>query len=154
MDCKGVHYLINPTGRGVRVDGAGDGNYGASRGSRKHRGTDFYCEPGQDIESPIDGVIKRLSYPYEGDARYTGCVIEGKRLSVKLFYLNVDTTLIKRVVTAGQTIGTAQNISTRYGEPMMPHIHMQIDKIDPMYIFEMQDLIESLADKDFIGEEI
>jgi len=122
--------MISPTGKGVRNDAKGFGNYGAKRGSRKHKGVDYLCEPGQDIVAPISGMVERIAYPY-ADKSYSGLVIAGPYMTVKLFYFEVVTN-VGLYVERGDTIGLAQDISQRYGGlPMLPHIHLEVVSIDP-----------------------
>ena len=51
--------MINPTGKGIRSDAAGDGHYGAKRGHRLHFGLDLLCDPYQPIKAPVGGRISR-----------------------------------------------------------------------------------------------
>jgi len=129
--------MINPTGGGIRNDSEGSGYYGAKRGDRQHHGIDFHCHPGQPVKSPIDGSITRIARPYADSEEYSGCVIQGKRISVKLFYLSPFPEIIGKRVTAGETIGKAQDISRRYSDKMTPHIHLEIDHCDPLLFLDM-----------------
>jgi len=129
--------MISPTGKGIRSDPKGDGHYGTSRGSRKHKGVDYLCDPEQDIYAPISGIITRIAYPYK-DKSYSGVVIEGKHLTVKMFYFEPFPDFIKMEVFQGQVIGFSQDISQRYGgSPMKPHIHLEIVNIDPSIFTEL-----------------
>ena len=126
--------MIQPTGKGLReVDKWGNGYYGASRGNRIHKGADYVCEPGQDIVAPITGIIARESRPY-GDPewlyRYSGLIIYNEYCNLTLFYLEPLRYLIGTKVRMGEKIGIAQDISERY-PGMTPHIHLQINNIDP-----------------------
>ncbi len=122
--------MISPTGKGVRTrDEWGEGHFGASRGDHLHNGTDYICIPGQDIVSPISGVIMREAKPYAGQ-HYSGCVIEGPLIAIKMFYLNMLPNLVGRHVKQGELLGRAQDISKRYHH-ITPHIHVRIEKMDP-----------------------
>ena len=55
--------MISPTGKGIRVDSEGDGNYGASRGSRRHNGIDYICVEGQEVRAPFNMLINRIAKP-------------------------------------------------------------------------------------------
>lgn len=130
MYLKQEHFPISPTGLGVRSDQAGDGRYGAPRGDRTHKGTDFLCDPGQDVIAPITGEIRRERFPYADDLSYKGCVIVGEIMTITLFYMALDKTLIVTHVNQGQVIGKAQDVSLRYPDSgMLAHVHMQIDEI-------------------------
>ena len=128
----------NPTGLGVRNDKGGRGHYGAPR-TRKlangklqrylHKGTDYSCEPGQIIKSPMTGIIVRRAKPYV-QGEYSGVLIVTKRVTLKMFYLDPFTNLIGKVVKIGDSIGIAQDISKKY--PLVtPHIHVEITRCDP-----------------------
>ncbi len=120
--------MISPTGKGIRKDSEGDGNYGASRGSRRHNGIDYLCQAGQDVVAPFDMTIVRVSNP-KADSPLSGIVWERGRSRGKMFYFMPYPDLIGRAVAEGQAIGIAQSCSDDYGLPkMMDHIHFQIDK--------------------------
>jgi hypothetical protein len=133
-----MKLLISPTNKGIRgVDDFGSGNYLARRGKEIHGAVDFICTPGQDILSPIEGSIIRVANPYAGDPNYSGLLIENSFLSLKLFYLNPNRNLIGKKIKQGEKIGIAQDISKKYNvgnKKMTPHIHLEINKIDPMVL--------------------
>lgn len=130
--------MISPTGQGVRSDAMGDGHFGARRdgGRRRHNGTDFICDPGQDVVAPIGGKIVRTARPYADDPNYSGLVIRSDRMTIRMFYLEPDPELIGMGVGEGDRIGIAQNIATKYGVGMIPHIHLQVDAVDPELLLE------------------
>ena len=126
-----VNRVISPTGAGVRgLDKHGEGKYGAGRGNRLHRGADYICTPGQDIVSPIKGVVVREARPYASTEFYSGLLIRGMDIEIKMFYLVPDTTILGMPVEIGTVIGIAQDISERYSG-MTPHIHLEIVSINP-----------------------
>ena len=131
--------IISPTGKSLRImDHFGSGLYNAPRGSVKHNGVDFLCDPGQIILAPVDGVIIRIAYPY-AKHQYTGVLIENDSLSLKMFYFAPDKKIIGKKVSRGQRIGIAQDISKLYNtgkKNMLPHIHLQIESIDPMILIQ------------------
>ena len=55
--------MISPTGKGIRNDSRGSGDYGSPRGIRVHNGIDYLCDEGQEIIAPFDMIIVRVSYP-------------------------------------------------------------------------------------------
>jgi murein DD-endopeptidase MepM/ murein hydrolase activator NlpD len=122
--------MISPTGLGIRNDSQGHGYYGAPRGARKHAGTDYICSPKQDVVAPIDGVITRIAYPYT-DKKYEGVILENDFVRLKIFYFIPIPRLIGKQVRQGDVIGYAQDIRKKYGDKMIPHIHLEIDSIDP-----------------------
>jgi len=117
--------LLSPTGKGIRVDPAGDGHYGTPRGNRTHKGTDFLCDVGQEVWSPINGRTVRKSFPYD-DMSYNGIIIAGSWCLVVLWYLNPFVGNGVEVYR-GQPVGIAEDVSLRYpGQGMLAHIHMEI----------------------------
>jgi len=122
--------MESPTDLGIRSDSEGQGHYRAKRGKRLHAGTDYLCKPGQSVFSPIAGKIKRIAYPYP-DKQYSGVVIEGEFFTIKLFYFKPFQDLIGKEVSKGEHIGNAQDISLRYSGDMLPHVHLQVDRVDP-----------------------
>lgn len=132
--------MRSPTGKGIRSDGAGDGHYGASRGTRKHAGLDFLCNPGQVVVMPVTGELSRVVYPYAGDTTYTGCEILCPKARIYMFYLVPDPDFLNRHLEEGSAIGVAQDISKKYGSPMQPHIHFEFKSIDPEMIFALANL--------------
>lgn len=127
--------MISPTGKGIRNDKLGQGHYGASRGSRKHKGLDFECQPGQIVVSPIDGTVLREARPY-GHSIFSGLLIAGKDMALKLFYLIPTGSLIGHDVKQGEAIGIAQDISSMYGSDMDSHIHLSIVSANPRLFME------------------
>jgi hypothetical protein len=129
--------ITSPTGLGIRNDPQGGGYYDAPRGSRRHKGIDFLCVPGQDITCPIEyGTIIRVAYPYSSDLSYKGLVIENDLITIRLYYCTLFETLLNKRVERHQPIAKAQNIASKYRPypkdcEMKPHIHLGIDRCDP-----------------------
>ncbi len=127
--------MISPTGKDPRgTDGQGCGAYGSPRGGRTHAGTDYVCDPGQDVYAPISGTLTRETRPY-ATGPYSGVIISNSRMDVSLFYLLPNKAKIGKMVSEGDIIGKAQDISQKY-PGITPHIHMQINSIDPEIIRE------------------
>jgi hypothetical protein len=121
--------IISPTGKGLRIDAAGDGSFRASRGSRVHFGYDFLCEEGQEVFMPSDGLLKRVAFPYADDTSWTGVEITGDGFTIKMFYLSPIIGLVGRNLSQGEVIGYAQGISRRYPRwagVMNDHVHLQL----------------------------
>ena len=126
--------MISPTGKGIRrSDKWGKGSYGDSRksqGSRyAHKGTDYICDPGQDIVAPIRGLVTRFARPY-AKGIYSGLLIQGRHVAVKMFYFKPEKSIVGCFVKQGRVIGKAQDISEKF-PGMTPHVHLEIDSIDP-----------------------
>jgi hypothetical protein len=116
-------HIVSPTGRRIiRVDSQGDGVFGSPRGARIHTGIDWECHVNQDIYSMIDGRIVRSLTVYPGE-NWVGVEIANRDLICRECYINPDESLIGKEVKAGDIIGSAQNITLKYGGGMLPHIH-------------------------------
>lgn len=121
--------IISPTGKGIRSDSGGDGHYRAKRGNRLHGGTDYKCEPLQNVLAPISGIIEREARPY-ADGEWSGVVISNSDMKIKMFYFVPNPLKIGKHVDQGEVIGIAQDIGEKY-KGVTPHIHLQIESIDP-----------------------
>ena len=120
--------MISPTGKGIRVDSEGDGHHGASRGLRRHNGTDYLCDQGQEIRAPFDMVIKRIANP-KANSPLSGIEWTTVKSSGKMFYFRPYKQIIGQEAIEGEVIGLAQSVSQDYGLPnMLDHIHFQVDK--------------------------
>ena len=120
--------MISSTGKGIRNDSEGDGNYGARRGSKRHNGTDDLCDEGQDVVAKFGWHIDRISYP-KADHIMEGIKWSSGKSNGRMFYFKPDRSLIGQDVKEGQVIGIAQAVSKYYGLPnMADHIHFQINK--------------------------
>ena len=127
----------NPTGKGIRKkDDYGEGHHGASRGRRKHDGTDYMVTPNQQVKAPMSGVVKRISKPYKTGidaAILSGVMIlasDGTKCWV--WYMAPKPGILGQVVEAGKSaIGTAKTLQNRYKHPtkkMIDHLHIRIHK--------------------------
>lgn len=115
----------------VRVDKAGDGHFGTNRPGHVHEGLDLVAVPGEQVRSPIDGVFVRRGYPYDDDPLYSMAVLAGEGYEVKLMYvLPVATLRPGSRVVRGQVVGIAQDVSQRYGDKMLPHVHVEVRTLD------------------------
>ena len=129
MQCNTI--MISPTGKGtIRNDAMGHGGYGSKRGSRIHKGTDYLCDPGQDIVAPISGFVVRVAKPYANE-KYSGVVMKNGAMQIKMFYFEPYSDLIGNSVQQGDFVGLAQDASEKHGPTMRPHVHLEIDHIDP-----------------------
>ena len=123
--------ISSPTKLSIRSDTKGDGHYGARRGIRRHKGTDFLCVPGQAVVCPIDnGIVTRENYPYP-DLTYHGLTIRNKDITIVLFYCKALPGIVRQNVFRGQYIADAEDISLKWGKDMEPHVHLEIKNINP-----------------------
>lgn len=116
-----------------RNDKWGQGHFGALRGDKQHDGLDLVVTPGQPIFSMIDGSVEKYEQCYTGDVRWRGVQIANSLLRVELWYMEPrNTVAVGEWVTAGQMVGVAQDISTKYPpskkipHPMTPHLHVRV----------------------------
>lgn len=105
-------------------DPKGCGEFGASRGSRKHNGLDIEAVPGENIFSPISGKVTRFPFPYGDDLSFTGIEIVNNQFKVKIFYMKAVVSANSSVVQ-GQYIGNAQNVAKKHGGGMINHVHIE-----------------------------
>jgi hypothetical protein len=121
-----MKFWVNPTGLGVRSDGAGDGKFGAKRGDRVHLGTDFLSVAGQGVVACVDAQYRRfVRRVYATDSTYTGMELETETFMLTYFYVSPSINHMD-FVKAGDLIGLAQDIKAKWGDPMRNHIHMQL----------------------------
>ncbi|XP_076877205.1 leukocyte cell-derived chemotaxin-2-like [Brachyhypopomus gauderio] len=112
----------------------GCGNYGASRGTRKHLGLDIICSDGATVYAPFDVTVTGKAVPYTKDnAINDGVSLTGGGLCFKLFYLKP--VKYSGTVKAGQKLGTLLPMQSVY-PGITSHIHVQMcDKSDPTKYF-------------------
>lgn len=116
----------------------GCGDFGASRGSRTHKGIDFKANPGQVLLASVEGEVSKIGYPYSDDLSYRYVQVTTKEgLDVRYFYVEPIVRLGDRVNLLDQ-LGTVQDLGKRY-EDMVNHVHIEIKKrgdyIDPKIYF-------------------
>lgn len=119
-----LNIIVPPT---IRVDPAGDGHFGASRGSRTHSGIDYVCTPGKPVFSPVAGTVTKHGYPYGDDLqwRYIEITDEDDNRH-RLFYVE-PTAALGEYVLPMEVVGESQDISQRYpGQGMLAHVHYEI----------------------------
>lgn len=132
VEGQGGGGLTNPTGQGIRNDSQGQGHWGASRGSRAHKGLDFATTVGQDIYSPVDGRVVYATGASKG-ARvdiYPSNPSAAGFTMIRMLYVDRPAGInawSSVNVTAGTPIGIAADLQTRgYSPSVTPHIHFQI----------------------------
>lgn len=130
MARKKLTALLRPSQR-IRVDGAGNGNFGTGRKGHKHQGVDLLVIEGEPVYSPVDGIFDRHAVPYPTAPEWRGVVLKGEGFHVKVFYIEPVDFTPGQPVKRGQLIGHAQAISEKYGgAPMRDHIHVEVRKVD------------------------
>lgn len=124
--------LVKPEKRGT--DDFGCGDFGASRGSRDHNGIDYCVEAGQEIATPVTGVVTKLGYTYGSDLfwRYVEITCDATGLRHRLFYVEPGVDYGQRV-DAGDLVGVSQHIAGKYNtedRKMKNHVHYEIMTAD------------------------
>jgi len=110
----------------IRVDALGDGHFGAPRGYRLHRGTDYIVTPGDPVFMTLKGAkVKRVTRPYADYDELTGVVVVNEHCLNVLYYVTPIEDLIGKGVPQGEVIGYAQDVRVKYGPKMLPHIHSE-----------------------------
>lgn len=111
-------------------DDWGSGEYGASRGSRRHTGIDYACLPGAQIVAPVSGEVTKLGYPYGDDLSYRYVQItDASGRDHRLFYVEPGVDKGDVVIGGRTVIGIAQDVAARYNEPkrrMLNHVHYEV----------------------------
>lgn len=114
----------------MRNDAAGSGHFGAPRGNRIHQGLDLLVEPGQEVLSPVTGRFIRQGWPYANDRRFHLVVLNGEGYEVKLLYVKPIEGLVPGTpVHRGQVVGMAEDVASKYGGSMLPHVHVEVRRI-------------------------
>lgn len=112
-------------------DSTGNGWYGASRGNRLHKGTDYLVTPGEDVFACCSGRV-RISNVYETSSKMKLVEITGAKgvhkVRVQQMYISP---LVKTgdFVEENQKIGIAQDVAKYHNSnKMKPHIHVSVWK--------------------------
>ncbi len=110
----------------VRVDSAGNGHFDSSRTNHTHQGVDLRVTKGQNVRSPVDGLVERMAYPYKTDKKWKGLYIKGTEgVDAKIFYIEPIADIVGKSVKRGDVIAIAQKISDKYSPNMLDHIHFE-----------------------------
>lgn len=150
MKDKRIFLDIMPSGYQVKIrnDSSGGGNFGDSRGSRKHMGIDIEAPHNLLIFAPFDAHVTKIGTVYSSTPDFKYIEIQGKGLKsfMKLRFMYVDQShdlpLAKGGnVVKGQQIGRVQNIASYHGGSMINHVHVELHilgmKINPLTLFKI-----------------
>jgi murein DD-endopeptidase MepM/ murein hydrolase activator NlpD len=113
--------------RVIRSDLEGDGHFAAKRGSKRHKGVDYEFSPGDEVESPVDGIVTRLGYAYANEPYRLIEILSHKGYLLWRFLYVQPKVRAGDKVESGQVIGTAQAISDKYGPNMKNHVHVEMN---------------------------
>ncbi|XP_067827941.1 leukocyte cell-derived chemotaxin-2-like [Heptranchias perlo] len=114
----------NPSNKVRGTDKFGSGAYGASRGSRKHKGVDVVCRDGSTVYAPFSGRLVRRENPFgNGNAIDNGVRLEGSGHCVVIFAFAPDR--YTGNVSKGQKIGRMLEMQSVY-PGITSHVHIQM----------------------------
>ena len=124
---------VNPTGGEVRgCDRYGCGAFGATRtgpGGRTypHQGADYVANSNQNVLAVTDGTVTGIGIVYTNSTnyRYVQITTSDGYIVREMYVRPLDTIRIGSGVTAGQVIGSAQSLQSRY-PGITDHIHVEI----------------------------
>ncbi len=116
--------------QGLRIsDVWGEGHFGASRGSRKHKGLDFKIKSGDPVYAPFPCKVIRHGFPYSDDSSYRLIEVQGiagyRDYTAKIMYV-IDLPAIGSQFEAKQKICNADDLSRRYDVHMTNHVHFEL----------------------------
>lgn len=126
---------VNPTGGRVRGDDPmGNGAFGAPRGDREHKGTDYTGIPGQIILAVCTGEVVKVGHVYPDDLSFRYIAVKSDEgHHVRHLYVKPSGVIAVGVqVLVGEEIGTLQALHGRYPQ-ITNHCHIDI-KLDGQYI--------------------
>lgn len=109
-------------------DDWGQGNFGASRGSRTHNGVDLACWPDAILTSPVKGRVTKINNVYSDPdkSRYLYVeVTDDDELRHRFFYVK-PSVKVGEIVDADEPLGSVQDIRVAYSNSMTPHVHYEI----------------------------
>lgn len=113
----------------VRIhDAWGNGEYGAKRGDRTHKGIDLAAYPFTIIQSMTPGRVSKLGHVYASDLRYRYVQITLGERDYRYFYVQ-PLVKVGEWVWTGTVIGRVQDIAGKYTtkeKVMINHMHFSI----------------------------
>lgn len=108
-------------------DPQGSGEFAAPRGSRRHEGTDYYKEVGAEVRIPYGGIVTRRGWCYENEPYRLVEVLSHKGAFLWRFLYVDPCVRAGQVLHAGDLIGHAQDIASKYGGGMRNHVHVEVN---------------------------
>ena len=115
------------------LDAFGAGHYGASRGSRIHKGIDFAAWPNSMLLSPVAGKVTKLGYPYADDQHFRYVEITDEANLRHRFFYVFPSVAFGETIEINDHLGTVQDLRPRYPD-ITPHIHYEIKDEDNLPI--------------------
>ena len=115
-------------------DSQGCGHFGASRGTRKHNGIDLVCIPGDEIQSPVNGRVTKIGWPYaDKDKRHIRYAqVECSDYSFRIFYIK-PMVEVGQLVSTNSVLGFSQELGGLY-PGITEHCHFEIKDKNGVYV--------------------
>lgn len=115
-------------------DSQGCGYFGAPRGRRKHNGIDLLCDPETMIQSPIEGIVTKIGYPYGDSKKRHIRYIQVSRgnYNFRVFYINPAVRVGQRI-RHDTIIGHSQSLAEFY-PGISEHVHLEIKNSKGQFI--------------------
>lgn len=107
----------------------GSGDFASNRGARRHEGEDYMYDVGEEVRTPVGGIVTRLGWCYANEPYRLVELLSHKGIFLWRFLYITPTVKPGDVLFEGDLIGHAQNISLKYGGPesMKNHVHVEIN---------------------------
>ncbi len=119
-------FVLQGGCRGIRTDSRGDGIFGASRGSGRHTGVDWYAPNGTNILSPWPGVVEASVARASGGAGQFIQIRHTNGLTTKYAHLSQRFVSTGQQVTAGQAIGQVGDSGNAGHRHTHDHLHFAL----------------------------
>lgn len=111
----------------------GCGHFGASRGSREHKGVDIVCEPGKVFQAFTQGVVTKIGYAYADDLSFRYVEVTD-RVGAGWRYFYIEPCVEEGdVIDAYDDLGVVQSLQKRY-PGITPHVHFEIIRKEGTYV--------------------
>lgn len=115
------------------TDNFGSGAFGASRGSKKHRGVDFAAQPGSRVHAVLGGTVTKLGTAYRDTPNYKYVqVTDVDGNDWRYFYVKPGV-VVGDDIHPDDFIGIVQDLDSRY-RGITPHIHLEVINPDGEYV--------------------
>ena len=117
-------------------DPMGYGHFHASRGSRLHNGLDFAAMPESQILNFECGKVTKIGQVYRDTTEFKYVqvsLVDGARM--RYFYIEPSSKLwIGKMVQKDEVLGLLQDVRTKHGKSMKPHLHLEILNVDNRFV--------------------
>ncbi len=117
------------------TDKWGSGAFGASRGDHTHNGVDIETYEGQQILSPITGIVTKIGRPYAEEEKAYLQYVEVSNAGYKFRFFYVQSVVkVGDKIKLGTVLGVSQGLDKFY-PGITQHMHLEImngrEYIDP-----------------------